>query len=104
VKWVGYASESTYIYAPLIDGWYDVEILKDKLPLSYDLLLIDGPIGENRINIIHHYEMFNKNVPIIIDDTNRENDKNMSLFLCEKFDKKNTFSVDCDNKKFTILY
>lgn len=104
IEWVGLVPESTYIYAPLIDGWYDVEVLKDKLPITYDLLLIDGPIGKNRVNIIHHYEMFNKNVPIIIDDTNRENDKRMSLFLSEKFDKTITFSVDCNDKEFTILY
>jgi hypothetical protein len=104
IKWVDLVPESTYIHAPLVDGWYDVEILKDKLPKEYDLLLIDGPIGENRINIINHYDIFNKNIPIIIDDTNRENDKNMSLFLSEKFDKRITFSIDCDDKTFTILY
>lgn len=104
IKWVDLVPESTYIHAPLVDGWYDVEILKDKLPKEYDLLLIDGPIGESRINIINHYDMFNKNIPIIIDDTNRENDKNMSLFLSEKFDKRITFSIDCDDKTFTILY
>jgi len=97
-------SGSNYIYAPLIDGWYDVEILKNELPKHYDLLLVDGPVGENRINIINHYEMFKQNIPIIIDDTNRENDRNMSIFLSEKLDKKITLSVGCEDKIFTILF
>ncbi|MFN9903142.1 MAG: hypothetical protein ACK55Z_31100, partial [bacterium] len=103
-KWLGLVPESNYIYAPLIDGWYDVEILKNELPKHYDLLLVDGPVGENRINIINHYEMFKQNIPIIIDDTNRENDRNMSIFLSEKLDKKITLSVGCEDKIFTILF
>lgn len=104
IRWVDLVPKSNYIHAPLVDGWYDIEVLKEKLPISYDLLLIDGPIGENRVNIMRYYDMFNKNVPIIIDDTNRENDKNMSLFLLEKFNKQFTFTVECGDKKFTIIY
>jgi len=103
-KWLGLVPESNYIYAPLIDGWYDVEILKNELPIHYDLLLIDGPVGENRVNIINHYDMFKQNIPIIIDDTNRENDKNMSIFLSEKLNKTTTLSVGCEEKIFTILF
>ena len=48
--------------------------------------------------------MFKQNIPIIIDDTNRENDRNMSIFLSEKLNKKITLSVGCEDKIFTILF
>lgn len=105
IEWVDLVPDSKYIHAPLVDGWYDVEILKTELPTNYDLLLIDGPIGENRVNIINNYEMFKTDIPIIIDDTNRENDKNMSIFLSEKLNKNITSSIICEDKKtFTILH
>lgn len=105
IEWVDLVPDSKYIHAPLIDGWYDVEILKTKLPTNYDLLLIDGPIGENRVNIINNYEIFKTDIPIIIDDTNRENDNNIAIFLSEKLNKKITSSINCEDKKtFTILH
>jgi hypothetical protein len=104
IEWVNLVPESTYIYAPLINGWYDVEILKQELPTHYDLLLIDGPIGKNRVNIINHYKMFKTDIPIIIDDTNREDDNNLSIFLRKTLNKKASLSVTCEDKIFTIIY
>ena len=34
---------TNYIYAPIKNGWYSIEALKEKLPAMYDLILIDGP-------------------------------------------------------------
>lgn len=54
-------------------GWYDTFFLKDKLPESYDLILVDGPNGLfGRGGFLKHIELFNVNVPIIFDDVNRE--------------------------------
>lgn len=45
-KFVG-RYDSKYIYAPIVDGWYDAKIIAKQLgkPAKYDLLLVDGPLG-----------------------------------------------------------
>ena len=52
-KWVNVVPESTYIYSPLKKYpfvnkhsccWYDDDKLNN-LPKEYDLLIIDGPVG-----------------------------------------------------------
>ena len=76
LSWVGKYS-STYIHAPLKQGWYDVEILKKELPAHYDLILVDGPpglmgpLGSGRIGFLYNLSLFNTNVPIIFDDVDR---------------------------------
>ena len=107
--------ESNYIFAPLVGyegsigesqnnglnyfegGWYDPLLLKEDLPLKYDLLLIDGPggiLGGSRLGImkfIHLFPLINS-IPIIVDDAERKNEKlllnNLSSYL---------------NKSYTIL-
>ena len=42
-EWLYLAQDSTYIYAPLVNDWYDwqaLDILKNE---TFDLILIDGP-------------------------------------------------------------
>jgi hypothetical protein len=101
-EWVNYSPKSNYIYAPLVNGWYDIEIVKTNLPKKYDLLLVDGPIGRNRLNFLSHYKEFNCDVPIIIDDTNRTIDKELSTTLSKLLNKSTTEIWDGE-KKFTIL-
>ena len=69
---------------------------------KYDLLLVDGPIGEDRLNFLNHYKDFNCDVPIIIDDTNRTIDKELSTTLSKLLNKSTTEIWDGE-KKFTIL-
>jgi hypothetical protein len=78
--WVD-ATESTYIYAPLVnDEWYDADILKAELPEEYDLLLVDGPrTQDRRLHILKHLDLFRKDVPWIFDDVNQP--KNLDTFL-----------------------
>jgi len=60
------------ISAPLVDDWYDLEILKAQLPAHYDLLLIDGPPGAlSRSKIADHIDLFDTTVPMILDDVQR---------------------------------
>lgn len=102
IDWVGVVPESTYIFAPLIDGWYDTSIVKNKLPKEYDLVIVDGPIRKDRINFLKNYELFKTDIPIIIDDTNRTDDKEMSIILSIKLGKE-LINFDGDEKNFTIL-
>jgi hypothetical protein len=48
--------------------------------------------------------MFKTDIPIIIDDTNREDDNNLSIFLRKALNKKASLSVTCEDKIFTIIY
>jgi len=85
-KWLGYCEDSNYIHAPLVEldnvesfartvRWYDPEILKHSLPEKYDLLLVDGPSGEKgRDGLLANMELFNTDIPIVIDDTLREHE------------------------------
>ncbi|MDA9268266.1 hypothetical protein N9P60_00710 [bacterium] len=74
-EFIGLAPLSNYIYAPLVGGWYDTDIVFKNLPKDYDLLLIDGPGGSNyRNNISKYWDKFNLEVPIIFDDTHRQSE------------------------------
>lgn len=61
--------KTSYIHAPIDEmGWYSKDVLERELPKHYDLILIDGPGAKIRKNIEHRSELFNWNVPVIIDD------------------------------------
>ena len=64
--------KSTYIHAPLVNGWYDIAVLKTRLPQAYHAILVDGPTGEgNRFGFVKNLSLFRTDVPIFFDDTNR---------------------------------
>jgi hypothetical protein len=71
--WIG-KYNSHYMYAPIVNKWYDVEVLKRELPLiNYDLILIDGPLGLiGRIGFLRNIALFNTDVPLIFDDVHRK--------------------------------
>ena len=81
---------SKYIYAPIKNNWYDVEVLKNELPKKYDVVFVDGPtevlltplngVGIRR-GMLNHLELFDLSCPWIFHDANREDEK----FLIEKF-------------------
>lgn len=69
-----------YIYAPLVNGWYDLNVMKC-LPTHYELLIVDGPCGKDRGNIINNFHLFLSDIPIIIDDTDRVENKKTIHYL-----------------------
>jgi len=104
-RWVDY-TPSNYIYAPIKNqneyNWYDVDILKKKLPKKYDLILIDGPPGIiGRKPFLDNLNLFNLNVPIIVDDTNRKDEQELFLKLNEKLNRE--FKVISNRKKETKI-
>lgn len=77
---------SRYIHAPIVNGWYNVEVLKMELPYSYDLLLVDGPVGSvPRAGFIRNIALFNVKVPIIIDDTWQDVEKQMAVDIAAEY-------------------
>jgi hypothetical protein len=102
-NWVGLADKSNYIYAPIKNGWYDTDILFSKLPENYDLILVDGPRGTgNRSGLGSQWQNFNIDVPIIMDDTNRVNERNFALDSSRKLNKDIEF-IRGNRKEFAVL-
>lgn len=88
-KWVN-KYDSTYIHAPIKDGWFDVNVLSNKLPENYDLILVDAPPAfteDARMGFLHNIDLFNTNVPIIIDDIHRKGEKKLAVKLSEHLGK-----------------
>ena len=81
--------ESRYIHAPIVDGWYDTQVLRERLPAHYDMLLVDGPTGEgNRWGFLKHIDMFNTSVPLVFDDTGRKAENDMMHEVARLLKKK----------------
>jgi hypothetical protein len=69
---------NNYIHAPIKNDYYDIDILKEKLPKKYDLMLVDGPAYGNRNNMLNNLELFELETSgcsiFIFDDVERVND------------------------------
>jgi hypothetical protein len=79
---------STYIHAPLVNGWYDVAAIQKGLPDDYDVILIDGPVGEgNRIPILRYLDLFKWDRRwVVVDDTHRAGEIILFHELLKRFD------------------
>ena len=74
-----------YIYAPIVNDWYNVDILKKKLPQKSSLVLIDGC---NRLGILEHLDLFDKNTKYLIHDTYREKEIELGRKLSKILNRK----------------
>jgi hypothetical protein len=84
-----------YIYAPEVDGWYDLDVLKEKLPPKDEqkLILIDGL---NREKITSHMDLFNPEALFIVHDTYRREEKLLAFDLERILKRKATFHTSGD--------
>lgn len=83
--------DTNYIYAPIKNNWYDVEIVKKALAtIEYDIIIVDGPPGPTvgRNGFLVNIHLFNTNVPIILDDTERPAEYKLTVALAKKFDRQ----------------
>lgn len=101
-KWLN-KYDSRYIYAPLVDDmWYDGEVLSRELRgIDYDLILIDGPPQHRRKGIFNYLDLFNWNVPVIVDDINRQYDMDVAISLARYLGK--IPRVYKHNKYFAVI-
>jgi len=76
-------------------GWYNPDQLLPQLPNKdkYDMIIIDGPGGWlGRSGFLKYIDYFNTNVPILVDDIQREQE----FLLLQKISEK-------VNRKYTVL-
>lgn len=86
-QWVNKFNNLTYYYSPIKNGWYDRKFLNN-LPKDYSLLIFDAPRGDiGRTKVLENLDLFNLEVPIIVDDTHRKVEKNIAEQLISKLDK-----------------
>ncbi len=96
--------KSTYLHVPIKkydavwtapnlpgvnNSWFNPDILKEKLTsdIKYDLILVDGPSGFfGRGGFLKHIDLFNTDVPIIIDDIHRE-ERDLMIEVSKKLNK-----------------
>lgn len=69
-----------YIYAPEVDGWYDLQMLEERLPAKDEqrLVLIDGL---NREGILGNIDLFNPSALFIVHDTYRQYERRVAARL-----------------------
>ncbi len=106
-KWL-HKSNSTYIHAPIKEyssyKWYDIEVLKEKLPTEYSLLIVDGPPGSiGRMGFLHNYNLFRDDVHIVVDDVSRSEEQSISKILQVQHKKEKIFSYIKGKKSAHIL-
>ena len=104
---------STYIWSPIElygdklppkgfesqKGWYKTENLKNTIPNSYDLILIDGPEGKwGRAGILNFLPYLNTSVPIIVDDIERPDEAKLLKELVSILGK-NVVEIKSQNSK-----
>lgn len=100
--WIG-KYDTNYIYVPLSNGWYNRAILKKEIPLHYDLLLIDGPPGGLRGNMVKHLDLFNFQVPMIFDDLGRTVDYALFMQVAARLNKSIDIIRVPGEKPFGVL-
>lgn len=108
--WLNVA-DSNYIHSELIDisderwgnfKWYDIQKLLPKIPNKYDLILLDAPEGNGRRGFLKYLDKFNTNVPIIVDDTHREEERMIATVLGKELNKP-VFEYYGHEKTFSVI-
>ncbi len=111
-----------YIYAPIVNnpiseskgefGWYDADAIRESLPKRVDLIIIDGPPGKpiGRSGILAHTDILHPKATILVDDYNRDVEKEIARVLHEKRGGKLEVHVSSLktwnglDRKFCIIY
>jgi hypothetical protein len=88
-EWVGKSPLSTYIYAPIKGGWYDIDIVFNEIPQHYDLIIVDGPGGSHyRPGIDKYWDRLKTDIPLLFDDTHRAPDRDHAILVAEQLGKE----------------
>jgi len=102
LNWLGISS-GTYIHAEIVQnqisnkfselGWYDFEKLAN-LPPRVDVIIIDGPPGEiGRSGLLGFLSKLPLFTWMIVDDTDRLNEKHLSIELIRRLSPIKTIEI-----------
>jgi len=100
-KWIGLCKKANYIYAPIVNDWYDINAIKKGLNnKKYDVIIIDGPPEKisNRKNLIQNIDLFDKKTIFLVDDIQRENEMNLCKELSLLLNKD--YSIVKESEKY----
>jgi hypothetical protein len=76
-KFLDKVEGARYIYAPIVNGWYDTNMLRNLPP--HDVILVDGPPGSiGRHGFLDNIHLFNSNAPILVDDCHRPDEYDLA--------------------------
>ena len=112
-------TKSNYVHAPIVEnpvsveyneaGWYDPKFL-EAIPNCVELILIDGPVGTiGRSGVLYVAEQLPDCKYILVDDTDRQEEYQMSQELAKVLKRKiiqietNQLKSNGDSRKFSIL-
>ena len=84
--------------------WYDRDILKPALKgLEYDLLLIDGPVGDTRCGVVKYIDLFNPEAIMVFDDLQRKADRAIINSVSAKLHKPYVMYPYTEGKPFGVI-
>ena len=105
-KWID-IYDSNYIHAPLVDGWYDTEKIKEALSgnaIKFAGILIDGPSGsETRAKFINHMSLFDLSSWVIFDDIHRSLEYEAFMILANTLKRTYAAFQDISGKAFGVI-
>jgi len=100
--WMNKYSGVKYIYASIIDGWFEHNTVRRCIPNDYDFIIVDAPCDVNwRANISMFWSIFKRKKPIII-HAEYDVDVLACKQLSEKLNKKYEF-ITTDNCHFCVI-
>ena len=96
---------TNYIHVPIKNKWYNPEILKEKLPDNYDLILVDGPPGFiGRHGFYTHLDLFKTDLIIIFDDVHRKAEYGLMMRVGQKLQRNIVIlNSNKSHKKFGVI-
>lgn len=75
-----------YIHAPIVDGWYDAEVLKASLPNQIGAVIVDGPPSKiGRAGLLSWAHLFGS-AAWLVDDVHREKEREMVKQLAKTWE------------------
>jgi len=87
-NFIDIVDDVNYVYCPIKDGWYDIEAFSKGVLKEYKLVIVDGPVGDNRGNIINHIELFDPDSNYIVDDIHYKSALKIAECIRDRFHKQ----------------
>ena len=103
-RWIGLSKTAKYVHAPLVEGWYDVNPIKEAIEgRDIKVIIVDGPPGAgNREGFIKNFHLFSRTSSIVVDDTHRPQELALAQKISKLVHRKN-ITITGHEKKFDVI-